>query len=337
MAQETKQSQTPLLCSTGCGFYGNPRNNGMCSVCYKDFLQRQNSSGCVSPSARSTSDSIKDSLLAQCSQGTTDASPADTESGHCSGSTTEAPATSEEENTSGAKTDSLTDDNLSLCTSVRATAIGSEQESQCSAGVSSPQRSVLVKQGFHKNKKRKREDLDENDGGASVSDVSVDASAQTEEKPKAKKNRSFTCQKKVGLTGLCTSVRATAIGSEQESQCSAGVSSPQRSVLVKQGFHQNKKRKREDLDENDGGASVSDVSVDASAQTEEKPKAKKNRCFTCRKKVGLIGFDCRCGNMFCSMHRYSDVHNCTFNYQAEAAEKIRKENPVIVAEKIQKI
>ncbi|XP_028258493.1 AN1-type zinc finger protein 6 isoform X3 [Parambassis ranga] len=284
MAQETKQSQTPLLCSTGCGFYGNPRNNGMCSVCYKDFLQRQNSSGCVSPSARSTSDSIKDSLLAQCSQGTTDASPADTESGHCSGSTTEAPATSEEENTSGAKTDSLTDDNLSLCTSVRATAIGSEQESQCSAGVSSPQRSVLVKQGFHKNKKRKREDLDENDGGASVSDVSVDASAQTEEKPKAKKNRSFTCQKKVGLT-----------------------------------------------------ASVSDVSVDASAQTEEKPKAKKNRCFTCRKKVGLIGFDCRCGNMFCSMHRYSDVHNCTFNYQAEAAEKIRKENPVIVAEKIQKI
>lgn len=30
-------------------FLSNPRNNGMCSVCYKDFLQRQNSNGCVSP------------------------------------------------------------------------------------------------------------------------------------------------------------------------------------------------------------------------------------------------------------------------------------------------
>lgn len=36
-------------------------------------------------------------------------------------------------------------------------------------------------------------------------------------------------------------------------------------------------------------ASGSDVSVDSPVQTEEKPKAKKNRCFTCRKKVGLTG------------------------------------------------
>lgn len=49
------------------------------------------------------------------------------------------------------------------------------------------------------------------------------------------------------------------------------------------------------------------------------------------------GFECRCGNVYCGMHRYSDVHSCSYNYKADAAEKIRKENPVVVGEKIQKI
>lgn len=49
------------------------------------------------------------------------------------------------------------------------------------------------------------------------------------------------------------------------------------------------------------------------------------------------GFDCRCGNLFCGLHRYSDKHNCPYDYKAEAAAKIRKENPVVVAEKIQRI
>uniref|UniRef100_A0AAY4ECD1 Zinc finger, AN1-type domain 6 n=1 Tax=Denticeps clupeoides TaxID=299321 RepID=A0AAY4ECD1_9TELE len=82
---------------------------------------------------------------------------------------------------------------------------------------------------------------------------------------------------------------------------------------------------------------VSQSSVENQEKLDEKPKPKKNRCFTCRKKVGLTGFDCRCGNLFCGVHRYSDIHNCTFDYKADAAERIRKENPVVVGEKIQKI
>uniref|UniRef100_U5EP62 Zinc finger protein n=1 Tax=Corethrella appendiculata TaxID=1370023 RepID=U5EP62_9DIPT len=66
-------------------------------------------------------------------------------------------------------------------------------------------------------------------------------------------------------------------------------------------------------------------------------KKKKNRCASCRKKVGLTGFECRCGGLFCAIHRYSDKHECTFDYRELGAAEIRRNNPVVVGEKIQKI
>ncbi|XP_037909373.1 AN1-type zinc finger protein 5 isoform X2 [Hermetia illucens] len=66
-------------------------------------------------------------------------------------------------------------------------------------------------------------------------------------------------------------------------------------------------------------------------------KKKKNRCAVCRKKVGLTGFECRCGGLYCAVHRYSDKHDCTFDYREHGAQEIRRNNPVVVGEKIQKI
>jgi len=70
---------------------------------------------------------------------------------------------------------------------------------------------------------------------------------------------------------------------------------------------------------------------------EKEGKKKKNRCLTCKKKVGLTGFTCRCGGLFCSIHRYSDKHECGFDYKALGAEEISKSNPVVVAQKVAKI
>lgn len=86
-----------------------------------------------------------------------------------------------------------------------------------------------------------------------------------------------------------------------------------------------------------GGAEAQDVTKSPTEDEDQDKKPKKNRCHTCKKKVGLTGFPCRCGGLFCSIHRYSDKHQCTFNYKEMAQEHIRKHNPVIVAEKIQKI
>ncbi|KAM7263406.1 hypothetical protein ACFE04_001089 [Oxalis oulophora] len=68
-----------------------------------------------------------------------------------------------------------------------------------------------------------------------------------------------------------------------------------------------------------------------------KPKEGPTRCNTCRKRVGLTGFSCKCGNMFCATHRYSDKHECPFDYRAAAQDSIAKANPVVKAEKLDKI
>ncbi|KAJ8393071.1 hypothetical protein AAFF_G00067540 [Aldrovandia affinis] len=190
MAQEAKQTQTnpnPALCASGCGFYGNARTNGMCSVCNKDTLQRQNSKARASPPEWSGGGSIESE------SGPVPASPA-----------------------------------------------------------------------------------------ATTLEQSSIISSQSAEEPDSQKDRT---------------------------------KEPQGSVLD-----------HSDL-----------PSVDGQRRSPDKINRKKNRCFTCHKKVGLTGFGCRCGNVFCGPHRYSDVHSCSFDYKTQGAEQIRKENPRVIGKKIHKI
>ncbi|XP_061102399.1 AN1-type zinc finger protein 6 [Conger conger] len=211
MAQQTNQTQAPLLCVTGCGFYGNPGTNGMCSVCYKDFLQRQNNNGRVTPAVSSSFSSRGTSLASQRSE----------------------------------------------------TSLAEVLPAIPRATTPLEQSSVASSQKILTQASRTHSEEDDSTGD------------------------------KVGLK-------------KEELQVSVSEHSERAPV---------------------GGPD----------QSPEKPKPKKNRCFMCRKKVGLTGFDCRCGSVFCGIHRYSDVHSCSFDYRADAAEKIRKENPVVVGEKIQKI
>lgn len=86
-----------------------------------------------------------------------------------------------------------------------------------------------------------------------------------------------------------------------------------------------------------------EVEVKQQGETEEgassgnPEKRPANRCSFCRKRVGLTGFKCRCGQTFCSTHRYSDKHNCVFDYKAAGQNAIAKANPVVKADKVEKI
>ena len=44
------------------------------------------------------------------------------------------------------------------------------------------------------------------------------------------------------------------------------------------------------------------------------PQDDKTKCWNCKKKVGLLGVQCRCEYVFCSKHRYPEEHACDFNF-----------------------
>ncbi|KAA8539150.1 hypothetical protein F0562_025842 [Nyssa sinensis] len=75
----------------------------------------------------------------------------------------------------------------------------------------------------------------------------------------------------------------------------------------------------------------------ATVETLAPVAAQPNRCATCRRRVGLTGFKCRCGSAFCGTHRYPEQHGCTFDFKALGKEAIAKANPVVIAEKLKKI
>lgn len=83
-------------------------------------------------------------------------------------------------------------------------------------------------------------------------------------------------------------------------------------------------------------ASVAAPPSDKKKSTKKKKK-KKARCGVCRSKLGLTGFKCRCDNMYCDKHRYADDHSCTFDYVSMHKEQLTKDNPVVVAAKLEKL
>ncbi|KAH7565819.1 hypothetical protein JRO89_XS08G0021500 [Xanthoceras sorbifolium] len=72
---------------------------------------------------------------------------------------------------------------------------------------------------------------------------------------------------------------------------------------------------------------------DEGASSENPEKRPANRCSFCRKRIGLTGFKCRCEQTFCSLHRYSDKHNCVFDYKARGRMLLPRRNPVVKADK----
>lgn len=62
-----------------------------------------------------------------------------------------------------------------------------------------------------------------------------------------------------------------------------------------------------------------------------------SRCPVCNKKLKLTDIKCKCEKIFCSLHRYPNMHDCSFNFKLLDRDIIEKNNPKIVLDKVIKI
>ena len=60
--------------------------------------------------------------------------------------------------------------------------------------------------------------------------------------------------------------------------------------------------------------------------------------FCKKKKVNIIPYKCKCGiKKLCSECRYPETHKCTYDFKTEGKILIEKNNPRIIANKIENI
>ncbi|CAG9326263.1 unnamed protein product [Blepharisma stoltei] len=69
----------------------------------------------------------------------------------------------------------------------------------------------------------------------------------------------------------------------------------------------------------------------------QQPVQDRSRCFTCNKRVGPLSFTCKCQYSFCARHRLPEEHNCTFDHKSHGIRKLSEDNPLVVAEKFNKL
>ncbi|CAN0010607.1 unnamed protein product [Pylaiella littoralis] len=74
-----------------------------------------------------------------------------------------------------------------------------------------------------------------------------------------------------------------------------------------------------------GAAVATAAAMAAAAEAPALPEQKnRKRCFTCSKKVGYTGIACRCNYVFCSLHRYPEQHDCTFDFKTSDRNDLKR-------------
>ena len=90
------------------------------------------------------------------------------------------------------------------------------------------------------------------------------------------------------------------------------------------------------------GESAPNENINQNIQTDHKQKnddviVNKSNCKMCHKKIGLLGYECKCTFYFCKNHRLPENHECNFDFINDGKKRLIANNPVITSKKISEI
>jgi len=80
--------------------------------------------------------------------------------------------------------------------------------------------------------------------------------------------------------------------------------------------------------------SKSSIIDDITSVCDVSKKNERKRCKSCKKKIGLLGFQCLCGDAFCGTHRYPEMHVCKIDWKKIDREVLIKQNPLCIGDKL---
>ena len=94
---------------------------------------------------------------------------------------------------------------------------------------------------------------------------------------------------------------------------------------------ENQDNNQENQDNNQEKEQEKELEKEQEKEQEEIQKFKKPRirCHQCNKKLSMMSFKCKCGNMYCIAHQIPHNHICSYNHKQEKIIQIQNNTPKI--------
>jgi hypothetical protein len=103
------------------------------------------------------------------------------------------------------------------------------------------------------------------------------------------------------------------------------IKSRENSNLTNTTVESNITNQSQNIETKDNDVVMENTTSDNNINSDIRPiQTNKFACWTCNKKVGYLGFKCKCEYIFCGTHRHFSDHNCDFDYKTYDRQKLVK-------------